>query len=202
MVLNRPSSTHTAVGEGRSSTMSPLAEDYLRWLAPQIRSNSGRSYGGLLEIMFEKEFIWLAPTANDANRVGDGLDLRVEFCRSQNFAFSEVGAFLDKEAPIPPCSFLEVLIALSRRLEFNAGGSAEDWALQLVANLHLHRIADPVGRRKVERAHEILDTCIFRNYSPDGMGGFFPLRWPEEDQTKVEIWYQMAYYIDELQRKG
>jgi hypothetical protein len=45
---------------------------------------------------------------------------------------------------------------------------------------------------------DILDTCIWRTYQPDGQGGFFPLAWPEEDQTKVELWYQIAAYIDEL----
>ena len=30
------------------------------------------------------------------------------------------------------------------------------------------------------------------------MGGFFPLAFPKEDQTKVEIWYQMSGYLEEL----
>ncbi len=178
----------------------PLSGDYLSWLASQIRGEStNRTYDGLLEIMFETEFIWLIP--NDDNRTGDALDLRVEFCHVHSIPLERVGAFLDKEHPNPPCSFLEVLIGLSRRLEFAAGGSPEDWAWQLMVNLELHRISDPVGRRKAERAYEILQKCIYRNYSPDGMGGFFPLTWPEEDQTQIELWYQMAAYINEKERR-
>lgn len=203
MALSHRSSTQTADEEGRTSTMTshPLSGDYLSWLASQIRGNSNRTYDGLLDIMYEKEFVWV-DIPNDANRIGDALDLRVEFCRERNFPTRILGRFLDKEVPDPLCSFLEVLIGLSRRMEFNGGGTAEDWAWQFLVNLQLHKIFDPIGRRKADRAHEIMDMCIFRNYSPDGTGGFFPLTWPEEDQTKVELWYQMAYYIDELHRKG
>lgn len=173
-------------------------EDYLRWLAPQIRDDDdghpSRTYDGLLTIMFEKEFVWLVP--NDDNRVGDGLCLRVEFCRERDFSVVDED-FLSQEHPNPPCSFLEVLIGLSRRLAFAAGGNAKGWAWVLMNNLALHRITDPVGRGKARRAHDIMDTCIWRTYSPDGVGGFFPLRQPAEDQSKVELWYQMAAYLNE-----
>lgn len=188
------SSTPTVAEEGSHTTMNrhPLSEDYLRWLRPQIRGDddghSGRTYDGLLAIMYEKEFVWLIP--NDDNRVGDGLGLRVEFCHVHDID-------TDCLDGLGPCSFLEVLIGLSRRLSFVAGGSARGWAWVLMNNLVLHRITDPVGRGKARRAHDILDTCIWRSYSHDGAGGFFPLEHPREDQCKVEIWYQMAAYLDE-----
>jgi hypothetical protein len=149
--------------------------------------------------MFEKEFIWLVP--NDDNRLMDGLGLRVEFCQQHDLPVGQVAAFLSKGRPIPPCSFLEVLIALSRRLAFNAGGSADGWAWVLMHNLELHRITDPVGRGKARRADAIMEQCIWRKYGPDGRGGFFPLEIPREDQSQVEIWYQMADYISEGTRE-
>lgn len=185
-------------------TNNPLSEDYLRWLAPQIRreedGHANRTYNGLLEIMYEKEFVWLVP--NDDNRVGDGLDLRVEFCRKHGLHGEDLGAFLwrnpPEEPPDPPCSFLEVLIGLSRRLSFLAGGDAPGWSWVLMNNLLLHRITDPVGRSKARRANDILDACIWRNYSYEGTGGFFPLERAAENQCKVELWYQMAAYINQL----
>jgi hypothetical protein len=36
-----------------------------------------------------------------------------------------------------------------------------------------------------------------REYFPSGKGGLFPLENPREDQTKVEIWYQMHAYVME-----
>lgn len=202
--MSPKSSTQTAVAEGQLSTMTnPLAGDYLRWLATQIRGevdgNQGRTYDTLLTIMFEKEFIWRI--ANDDNRLADGLDLRVDFCHQANVQMGDAGAFLSKAHPVPPCSFLEVLIALSRRLEFNAGGSANGWAWELMTNLVLHRLGDPVGRSKARRIHDILDRCIWRNYEPNGVGGFFPLHHPNEDQRQVEIWYQMSAFIGEAEQK-
>lgn len=181
----------------------PVSGVYLQWLTPQIRGeddgNPNRTYDGLIDLMYEKEFVWLVP--NDDNRLADGLDLRVEFCREQNAANMDgMQEFLAKEHPVPSCSFLEVLIALSRRLEFAAGGRATGWAWILLHNLELHRITDPVGRGKARRASMIMEKCIWRNYEPNGVGGFFPLSRSDEDQTRVELWYQMAAYLDESQR--
>lgn len=170
----------------------PLAEQYLRWLEPQIRDeygNPNRTYWELLHLMMEKEFVWLIP--NDDNRVGDGLDLRREFCFTHHLPSDTLNG-------IGPCSFLEVLIGLSRRLAFAAGGRASGWAWQLLNNLELHRMADPLRRNQKRKVEEILDAAIWRTYAPDGQGGFFPLITAEEDQSKVELWYQMSAYIDEI----
>lgn len=169
-----------------------LAEDYLYWLEPHIRDEDGargKTYWDLLHIMHEKEFVWLVP--NDDNRIVDGLDLRVEFCYSQHIRSTAL-------RNLGPCSFLEVLIGLSRRLSFAAGGHPTGWAWQLVINLELHKMFDRLSHRKAQKVNDILDTAIGRTYLPDGSGGFFPLAWPDDDQTKVEIWYQMANYIDEM----
>jgi hypothetical protein len=145
--------------------------------------------------MYETEFVWFVP--NDDNRKADGLDLRLEFCHEQDIPKADAGTFLDKEVPTPPCSFLEVLIALSRRLEFQAGGSAPGWSWILMNNLGLHRITDPVGRGKARQATDILEMCIYRTYEPDGRGGFFPLEEAPRDQREIEIWYQMPDYLEE-----
>ena len=204
--MNRRSSTQTAAEKGHISTMNshPVSGDYLLWLAPQIRGeddgNPNRTYEGLVAIMYETEFVWLV--ANDDNRKADGLDLRVEFCNEQDIPKRQTEAFLDKNYPDPPCSFLEVLIGLSRRLAFAAGDNAPGWAWILMHNLDLHRITDPVGRGKARQAKDILQTCIYRNYDPDGRGGFFPLANPDRDQRQVEIWYQLPDYIDDVPKGG
>jgi hypothetical protein len=170
-----------------------LSEGYLQWLGPQIRDEenegSGAQYWDLLSLMYEKEFTW--SVHNDENRLGDGLDLRTEYSRVTGASRADLLA-------LGPCSFLEVLIGLSRRLEFSAGGSARGWAWILLGNLGLHKMVDPLNRRKVHKVDDILDTVIGRTYQPDGTGGFFPLAWPDDDQTQIELWYQMAAYIEEL----
>ena len=176
-----------------SRTTSPdLTEDYLRWLEPQLRDeygNPGKTYWDLLNVMFEKEFIWVNPM--DENRAVDGLDLRVEFAH-------EIHIRPTRMRSLGPCSFLEVLIALSRRMAFTAGGLAPGWAWHLLGNLELHRMSDPLSRPKYRKVQEIMEVAIRRTYSPDGVGGFFPLAWPEEDMTQIELWYQMNAYIGEL----
>jgi hypothetical protein len=168
--------------------MSDWAEAYLHWLEAQVKVESHRTYTDLLTMMHAREFTWFVP--NDDNRQRDGLDLRVEFLR-------ECKVDLDIMS-FGPCSVLEVLIGLSRRLAFMTDGTPEGWAWQLLLNLDLEYMTDPLSQRKVNRVNDKLDTLIQRTYNPDGTGGFFPLAWPEEDQRKVELWYQMGAYVNEI----
>lgn len=169
-----------------------LPEDYLRWLEPQLRDENtepDKTYWDLLNVMFERNFDVVVEM--DKNRVVDGLDLRVEFARKHRIR-PEVMGVLDAG------TFLEVLVGLSRRLAFAAGGQAPGWAWQLLGNLELQRMSDPLSRQKRRKAQEIMNVAIQRSYAPDGTGGFFPLAWPDEDQTRIQLWYQMSAYIEEL----
>jgi hypothetical protein len=166
-------------------------EDYVVWLAPQIRDDGRHEeFWELIQLMQAKPFEWTVP--RDDNRVQDGIDLRSEFCyenRLPHTALNDLG---------PRASFLEVLIGLSRRVSFAAGDPAPGWAWTLIQNIELHRMTDPLSPRQVQRANEIMDAVIWRNYRPDGGGGFFPLTGSDEDQTQVELWYQMAAYVEEI----
>lgn len=178
------------MSESQAEKLAHWGRAYFHWLEPQVREggHQRRTYSDVLMLLQTKEFVWQVP--NDDNRIQDGLDLRTEFLH-------EAGApsYVVLDAP---CSVLEVLVGISRRLAFMAEGSQEGWAWQLLVNLELHRMHDPLSHRKTAQVDEILERLIWRNYNPDGTGGFFPLSWPEEDQTKVEIWYQMSAYVEEI----
>lgn len=165
---------------------------YFEWLVDQV--GSGEGYTPLLKLLHDKEFIFIIP--NDENRREDALDLRVEFLRDDQHESDSIIAsgtrFLH-----PYCSVLEVLIALSRRLEFMTDGSALGWAVTLLENLEIHKMQGDLDEDQVRYVDEILERLLWRNYQADGMGGFFPLSWPEEDQRQVELWYQMSTYVDE-----
>jgi hypothetical protein len=168
-----------------------LVEDYLRWLEPQLKEQSqspDKTYWDLLNLMFQIPFEPIID--HDDNRAVDGLDLRIDFCHQKRIRTRSLDFLGD-------CSFLEVLIGLSRRLAFAAGGSAPGWAWQLLDNLELRRLSDPLTRRKASQAEGIIIGVIRRTYQPNGQGGFFPLYHPDEDQTQVEIWYQMSAYVAE-----
>lgn len=158
-----------------------LAHEYFGWLVHQV--GNGKGYYHLLGLMHEKEFVWFVP--NDANRLQDGADLRLDFSEGRDLV------------RLPCVSTLEVLIGIARRLEFQTSTDASKWAMNLLENLELTAYRGRLATRQVEEVDEILENLIWRRYQADGTGGFFPLAWPEEDQRQVEIWYQMAAYLNE-----
>jgi hypothetical protein len=158
---------------------------YYEWLTAQIAIPSGKTYHYLFERMHNMEFIWTVP--HDANRLRDGIDLRTEFLDGRAHRLT-----------LDVATALEVLIGLSRRVAFNAGGNEKRWAWLLIKNLKLNRMSDPVSSENATRIENILEALIWRTYRSDGSGGFFPLKDPTDDQTKVEIWYQMQAYIREM----
>lgn len=164
----------------------PLDELYFRWLLTQVGSEA-RNRTSLLEQIFLKEFVWHIP--NDDNRAVDGQDLRLEFLRKMKISD-------------PPedwmwlrCSMLEMLIALSRKLAFEAEGEPSDWFWILIKNLDLYRYKGRLRSLDIIDIDETLDRVIWRNYDENGRGGLFPLQYPAQDQREVEIWYQMSAYL-------
>jgi len=159
---------------------------YYEWLIAQIATpNNGKTYHQLFDRLHQTEFVWLVP--NDDNRVADGKELRGEFSQYERVIL-----------PFEGVSVLEVIISLSRRVAFISDrGDAHIWAWKLIKNLRMNRMSDPLSTGNMNRIDDILQVMIWRAYRPDGVGGFFPLDYPREDQTKIEIWYQMNAYIIE-----
>lgn len=159
---------------------------YFDWLCGLVSSttnpNPERSYTLLLEQMHRKRFIWFVP--NDDNRVEDGRELRYEFLNE---------AVEEDEV----CSFLEMLIALSRRVCYEASwGSPLEWFWHLSDNLGLRQYNDETFMEiDPLEIHYILDRVVDRAYGRNGHGGLFPLDHPKFDQRKVELWYQMSSYL-------
>ena len=169
-----------------------LDERYFDWLYRQVCSvrtkNPSRSYRNLLQILYTNQYVWLIP--NDDNRAEDGKYLRYEFLESEgieqhpkDYYWMDLGA-----------SFLEFLVALCRRLEFETDMDASSWFMELLENLDLKQFND---RAHLNQAYveSVLERVNWRTYSPNGGGGLFPLDNPSRDQRKVEIWYQLSAYI-------
>lgn len=176
--------------------MAKVDLDYFEWLTSQIDipESNQHTYNELFSRMYEIEFVW--HISGDGNRVQDGLDLRTQFMNQTRRRRSlDLDTIIHKGA-----SVLEVLIALSIRTAFTAGGVPEIWAWQLIENLHLERSFDPLTPGKANRVDDILEALIWRTYQRDGQGGFFPLSSEApSDQTKIEIWDQMNIYVNEIQ---
>lgn len=164
-------------------------QEYYDWLVKQIHDFQG--YNGLFSILHDREFVWTID--KDDNRVHDATDLRGYFLsgypRDSNHSTYPFQPFV---------SVLEVIIGISRRLAFVAGGDDRVWARQLIENLGLGDFRDPLTSFQKRVINNTLDTLIWRQYEPNGHGGFFPLNRPREDQTKIEIWHQLNEYVNEL----
>jgi hypothetical protein len=178
----------------------PLDELYFQWLYEQVADpdfeDQELTYWKVLKILFKKEFVWLV--ANDENRIQDAYSIRVEFLLEQHLDvdpnWMELG-----------CSVLELMVGLSRRLEFEASkGGAHYWFWILMENIGFSTYNDRrrFTRRQLDRIDDTLDSLIYRTYEPTGLGGFFPLRQARRDQTKVELWYQLNAYILEREPAG
>ncbi len=162
---------------------------YIGWLAEQITPNRRRNFDELLRIMHAKEFVYVV--VNDDSRTQDARDVR-----SDCFREFKVKPYVTTDV-LGPISVLEILMALSRRMGFMTSIAPGEWAWVLLQNLELNGYSGRIGRRWAEEIDDILERLVWRQYGPDGQGGFFPLAWPEEDQREVELWYQMAAYLAE-----
>ena len=173
----------------------PLEETYFKWLAVQVVNtrlkNPSLTNWHVLRQLFGTEFVWRI--RNDDNRVADGVELRSQFL-DQHLGLEVDPAWFEQ-----PCSFLEMLIALSERLTFQTeGASPAEWFWHLMNNVGLN-ITDQAyeaGRMQMY-VDQVLQMINMRTYDRNGRGGLFPLNGAGviEDQTKVELWYQMNYYL-------
>lgn len=165
---------------------------YFRYLISLVKIPESKNFHLLLERLWNKEYYSILP--NDQNREKDGLFLRQEF---------EQGSY---QYDFGPCRILEMLIALSRRTEYELMGTefnktSTDLFWEMLENLGLLKF-DNFGVAKDTQTLEIddiLTNWIERRYDIDGSGGIFPIkRWKrgvDLPQNKVEVWYQMMAYL-------
>lgn len=141
--------------------------------------------------MYTKRFTWFIH--NDDNRAEDGRELRYEFCEIFDIDEGDHTLWMELD-----CSFLEMLIALARRIAFQTEPeySVQEWFWKFMDNLELRKYTDDVYHSAIaEQVEDVLDRVITRRYSEDGLGGLFPLRNPHRDQRTVELWSQMMAYL-------
>lgn len=178
-----------------------IEERYFRWLYSHIGAltdlNPSHSHWLLAEVLHRRAFE--STLVNDENRESDGLALRDEFC-------DEWGSWEGSRFIFEPCTVLEMLIALAKRMDYVSGGSVIDntgvgncfW--QMMRNAGLDHITDdgfastPTTEAYV---NSVIDRVMYHRYSEKGVGGLFPLRKPPYDVRNMELWYQMNEYVIE-----
>lgn len=171
-------------------TTESLDREYQLWLYSEVENRKGltsSNHSYLIDAMHSSEFYWDVPM--DSNREADGRALRRDFMLDQGVSHAprewlEYGA-----------SFLEVTVALAGRMAIMTDEPAGLWFWKIMDNCGLYVYNnddfDPVD------VEDIIYNVINRKYDEDGIGGFFPLEDSHQDQTQVELLYQMYSYINE-----
>lgn len=172
--------------------------NYFLWLLQKVEwyEIDAYEYKELLWLLFTYDFTWTIE--NDANRAAKGINLRYEYLQRGDYSKR-------------PCSVLEMLIALAHDWEheitydFQKGDRSALWFWVMLENLGL--LDPPVFHQKSgEPPENLVNHQIFgeiiggwlgREFREDGVGSPFPLKFPPDNQKKVEIWQQLQSYVIE-----
>lgn len=149
----------------------------------------GDRYHFLFEKLYSKPFY--AVNENDENRIVDAIDFRAEYEQNNGiFGCNYLGEI----------SVLEVMVALAVRCEdtimgnFDYGDRTAKWFWYMVYSMGLLNNYDEwFDENEVD---QILNCMLSRDYERDGYGGLFYIPGIKKDLRKVEIWYQMNWWLD------
>lgn len=178
--------------EGRGKWSNRIKADYFNWLCGIVGVDyDSHSFSFCIETLYELPFYSIL--GRDEDRGADGLELREEYAE-------ETRLWADKTRP---CSVLEMMIGLSRRMHDILEGTAEyedrDYFWMLMENLTLTSCNDEEwDELNFERdVRDIVYILLERKYRRSGRGGLFPMKDTCRDQRRKEIWYQMHEWIQE-----
>lgn len=176
--------------------MRDLKREYFDWMYRIVcddRYLKKTSYRKLLSYLNFVPFEYLLDM--DGNRAADGEDLRYRFAYETGYSQVVVARELDDH----PCSILEMMVALAVRCEehimedSNYGNRTGQWFWNMIMSLGLSSMTDErFDRGRVDR---VIRRFLNREYNPDGRGGLFTVP-GRNDMPRVDIWYQMCFYLD------
>jgi hypothetical protein len=140
---------------------------------------------------------------NDLNRAADGTNLRKEFLTE--FEDANFDPHVTNDLMAQECSWFEMLVALTRALDYSYDTGIYDQFLELIENMQIDHLAvdEPdrsAGRiREDQHAVDVITSDIDNNrFEFNGLGGLFPLSKPIRlDQRGEEIWEQAGAYFRE-----
>jgi hypothetical protein len=170
---------------------------YFEWLMARFtRPNIGlqRVCGMLHENGFQRR------VGNDMNRADAGMALRRIFL--DDYHEADIDPRITNDFLAGPCSWFEMLMALSEALDYVYDGGVQEHFTGLIDNLGLTIVYSRVVERYDEIDQDLVDAACnrvdFNLFDPDGRGGLFPLtKHDHPNQREVEIWDQHAAYFRE-----
>lgn len=179
--------------------MKDLKKEYFDWMYSSANTdpygNFHSEYQGLLHYLNNVAFNYYIPM--DANRESDGISLRYHFGYEKGIQSSEITDILDDR----PCSLLEMMVALCRRMETMIGNDPDYgnrtyiWFHTMLESMGLEDLTDRYFDE--DEAEYRVGICLSGRYEPNGKGGFFTLSNPSTDLRGVEIWNQAMWFLNE-----
>ena len=176
-----------------------IRQEYFDWIYNAVcgyNKYSRLSYRKLLNLLHNIEYTWALKM--DSNRAYDGIELRYRFGYENGYKSD----FIDKYLDDGPCSVLEMMVALSFRVEEQImddskyGNRTGQWFWNMIVSLGLGGMSNSHFNEK--QACHIVYSFLDRNYEPNGKGGLFTLENCTYDLRDVEIWTQCMWYLNEI----
>lgn len=170
-----------------------LDDLYLEWLYTNFvgavsNRNPNSTYWELTKQLYQTPYTWVI--RDDKNRGEDGKALRNEFIDACDIQDIEIN-WLQID-----CSVLEMLIGLACRAAFETGGEPGNWFWKFLNHLDLQSYNDRTYNSIVrDEVDAVVQRLLDRSYEKNGVGGLFPLEHAKQDQTQVNIWYQLQAYL-------
>jgi hypothetical protein len=155
----------------------------------------GISYRKLLMHLHNIPFKYSIP--KDSGRAEEGIELRYRFSSEKYPDIEDIGRYIDD-----PCSVFEMILALAIHCEESImdnpayGDRTGQWFWGMITNLGLSHMEDNMYDKKT--VDEVINRFLKRKYEPDGRGGLFTIRNCKDDLRKIEIWWQMCWYINDI----
>lgn len=169
---------------------------YFEWLSDIVcpdNASKKRAFYDLLCFLQDTPFRY--SIANDKNRVGDAIALRMLFL-DINHIDPQHHSVISFEA-----SVLEVLISLAKRCEedimddLGFGNRTEKWFWVMLENLELDYMSNKKFNMVIAKRR--IDVFLDRRYDMNGKGGAFILQKCSKNMREVELWYQLNWYLGE-----
>lgn len=152
-------------------------DNYYIWLCDLIDLETHSGNSNLISFLYDTEFTWSVP--RDNNRAHDGIDLRQDYISEYQYD--------DGEWVEDACSWLEMLIALARRIrveimpDFDIG--IDEWFWKIV------HIWGPNFEDE-----KCVKKCV-KNVCKTQNRGFCVKNFEKTDISETDIWRQVQFWL-------
>lgn len=172
--------------------MDYIVDEYFRWLCDYVKHPKYKKTNKLLSKLHSIDYIYFIDF--DRNRMQDGLNMRRYF--AEETGYDDILYWNSK------CSVLEMILGLAVQMQNMTEDNTNDytaskWFWEMLDNLEISSMTN--SRFNEIELDNIINIFMDREYDKHGYKyNLFIINNIYDDLTKVELWYQMCWYIDDV----